>query len=159
MRIKKESGFTLIETLVAINLSFIAVTMAIGFYLFILKLMTYSSNNVHVNQTDNHSLNIIQGILYKTHDFDIHLKSDSILINADKRIIIFSKDKISVNNIYIIKEYKLNSFRIFKADQVEISWEKEIDGNEFAEEKIGLSSNEIETFSFEFKKNNSHLSI
>jgi hypothetical protein len=159
MILKKEAGFTLIETLTAINLSFIVVTFAVGFYLFFTKIISSSSNYIQTSSTDNTSLILIQDIFYKADSFVVHLMQDSVWINTNKKNLVFSNNKISINNIYSIDDAGIISFEILKSNKEKISWNREFNQNIFSEETINMNSNEIESLHIEYKKNDESMLI
>lgn len=158
MNFRKDQGFTILETMVAINLSFIVITTLIGFYLFINKFISISSNNLHNKINDDNSLNLISELLYKADCFSLNLSSDSIQIKINNKTVCYSPEEISVSNIFFIKDISLNSFIISIHDKGKIEWQREFN-HRFQEEELTIESNKIENFSFEFEKNTKKMFI
>lgn len=71
MRHKKPNGLTLIEVLVAINLSFFVLTLAVSFYLFAAKFISSFNNKYEKNEAAYNYISRLDAVLRKSGGFKI----------------------------------------------------------------------------------------
>ncbi len=91
-RIKENSGFTLIETLVTINLSFIAVSLVFSFFLFTQKFISSSISRLEGKNNLYNPLNIVEQEFRQSDQFEIRFLTSStkILFNNNDQVEITS---------------------------------------------------------------------
>lgn len=155
--ISENKGFTLIETLVSINISFTAITLILTFYLFALKF----SESVSRNYTDKYIqisfFNNLERTLRKSDEYSINIFNGKIIVhtsNADS--IYISQDSISLNGLFSISDIKNLGISISTDTNEEIivkNWEVISDPT-----SILASINSINSILFEIEKNKKNYS-
>ena len=105
--INNQAGFTIIELLVVINISFIAITFIIGFYLFVTKFAGNLKSNEESECEIYNNIFMIEQVLNSSTDFTIS-SSDSgyKIVTEDSLAITISNNKIGTNRGLIIDGLK-----------------------------------------------------
>jgi type II secretory pathway pseudopilin PulG len=156
--LKNNKGFTLIETLVSINLSFIAISLIFSFYLFAQKFSETLSRNYLDKYIQISSFNNLEKTLKNSDGYFIKFIDDKIVFNTSNDDSIYiSQDSISLNGIYELA--KLESFKISistDTNQEALNWNDGVleDPASLLNEDNILESNSIKSILFEFERNN-----
>lgn len=101
--LKKNNGFTLIETLVSINISFIAISLIISFYLFTQKFSESLSKNYTNKYIEISFFNNLERALRKSDEYFINILDDKIIIKTSNDDSIYiAQDSISLNSLFSI---------------------------------------------------------
>jgi hypothetical protein len=155
--VKENKGFTLIETLVSINLSFIAISLIFSFYLFAQKF----SESLYQNYTDKYIqmsfFHNLERTLNNSDEYFIKFLEDRIIIytSYDDSIYI-SLDSISLNGIFEISKIERINISISTDTNKEVlNW---IDGvledpASLLNEGNILESSSIHSILFEIERN------
>jgi hypothetical protein len=148
MKVIKEhrNGFTLMELLVGINISFIVITLMVSVYLFLFKFMLSTSRNVEAKINITSGMERLVSELYKSESFELRLDGDSVSVVTDNnRQIIFEPDSISLNDICLItgvENYEINVLLV-NGDSKYIVDGKLAGERIFGEEMIAVPSHDI----------------
>lgn len=135
--LKENRGFTLIETLVSINISLIAISLIFSFYLFAQKFSGSLSRNYTDKYAQMNFFNKLEKILENNDEYFVEIFNNKLLIiTSNEDSICFTKDLISLNRIFEIT--KLDSINISIATETN----EEITINN-CEIHSGLSSSSI----------------
>lgn len=159
MKLAKENeGFTLIETLVSINLSFVAISLIFPFYLFAQKFsesLSRSYTDKYIQISFFHNL---ERTLNNSDEYFINFLQDRIIINTSNDDSIFiSQDSISLNGILEISKIEKTNISISTDMEKDIiSWNDGVltDPTALLNEDNFLESNSIKSILFEFERNN-----
>lgn len=154
-KIEDGRGFTLIEVLVSINLSFIVISIAAASYLLISKFILFFSVNVSEKEFIFNTMGKFEQIITQTEKFDVIISGDSLYAISDmKQLFLIKNNSVNLLDLYIlnnlnyvqceIKLRAINSNRI-------ILWEGSQKQLPLIETSTKYSSNEIETFIINFE--------
>lgn len=161
--LNKNNGFTLIETLVSINLSVIAISLIFSFYLFAKKFSESLSRNYMDKYVQISFFNNLEKTLNNSDEYFIKFTEDRIsIITSNEDSIFISKNAISINGISELT--KLDSISIgISTDLNEemLNWKDGVLENStlLLNENSVLESNEIILILFEIKRNNKNCSF
>lgn len=160
--LKNSKGFTLIETLVSINLSFIAISLIFSFYLFAQKFSeSFSRNYIH-KYTQISFFNNLERVLNNSDEFVINYFDEKIFITTSNEDSIFiSQDSISLNNFFFISKIEnLNLSISTDTNQETLTWNDGVlvDPESLLNEDIILESNSVKSLLFEFERNSKNYS-
>lgn len=101
--IQSNNGFTIIETLVAINISFIAITMIFSFYLFAEKFTKNFSDNYSEKFKLLSSFNLLENTLRKCDEYEIIIQKGSIdIYTSEYDSICITQYSILLNRTFLI---------------------------------------------------------
>lgn len=156
--LNKNNGFTLIETLVSINLSFIAISLIFSFYLFAQKFSESLSRNYVDKYTQFGFFNYLEKTLNNCDEYFIAFYEDKIIINtSNEDSILISPNSISINGIFELT--KLDSIYISistDTNQESLNWNSGFldDPASLLKMSTGFKSNKILSILFEIKRNN-----
>ncbi len=108
-------GFTLIETLVAINLSFIGITMIVSLYLFVVRFTrTISDQNTNQYLYQNFFFDL-EKCLGSSDNYNIENHLQYLILCTDKSdTLLIYKDSLILNGILKISEFDEKSVKIYK---------------------------------------------
>lgn len=152
--LNKNSGFTLIETLVAINLSFIAISLIFSFYLFAQKFSESLSRNYTDKYIQISFFNNLEKTLNNSDGYILRLIDDRLIINtSNEDSILILPTSISINEIFELSN--IDSISISISTDIEsylVKWENGTLTNSNFENQT-LKSNKI--YSILFKINRS----
>lgn len=154
--VKNNKGFTLIETLVAINLSFLAITFIFSFYLFTKKFTETLSKNYTEKYLIQSFFSSVDKALKKPDYFEVTMQNGNLQIisNQNASFNLF-KDSISLNNILSLSSLDRAGVTIFLFDNRELIIEPgtEIENGEFMYEgTFPIKSYSIKSIRFEIEK-------
>lgn len=156
----KNNGFTLIETLVTINLSFITISLIFSFYLFAQKFSESLSQNYLEKYIQTSFLNALEKTLNNGDGYILRFVDDSIIINTNEEdSILISPNSISINRIFEITN--LDSISISISTDIEsylVKWENGTLTNSNFENQT-LESNKILSILFEIVVNKKYYSF
>lgn len=111
--IKQDDGFTLIEVLVTISLSAIAITLIFSFYLFAGKFISTVTSSFEKNQKVNQFIFNLQDTINKSNGFIILIDHNMVIINLENnKKLIFTDSTVSLDNYYEIKDMSNYNFSI-----------------------------------------------
>lgn len=100
---KREEGFTLIEILVGINLSFILVTLLISFYLFSVKFTSTTTTKLNEKQNISNFLFLFNERLKKSEEYYFVQKNkEELFILDDRDTVSFNKSSFTIKNLFKI---------------------------------------------------------
>lgn len=119
--LKQDKGFTVIETLVAVNLMFISVTFIFSFSLFIQKFTGTLSGNFTDKYIMQSLFSKIDLTLRKSDQFIVSLNNDMIFIITDSEdSVIISKESISLTNYNTVSALDdiTCQFNLFSNDRI-----------------------------------------
>ncbi|MDP4196297.1 MAG: hypothetical protein Q8940_14670 [Bacteroidota bacterium] len=103
--VKKNNGFTLIEILVGINLSFIVITAGTALFLFTNKFIIGSLNRMQEKYSISSMINGFEETLKKSETFTVSISSYKTIITFDNNSVMeFSYDKITLKNYELSHE-------------------------------------------------------
>ena len=160
--LNKNNGFTLIETLVAINLSFIAISLIFSFYLFAQKFSESLSRNYTDKYIQMSFFYNLENTLSNSDEYFIKFIGNKIIINTSNDDSIFiSQDSISLNGIFeISKLEKINISISTDTEQDVLSWSDGVleDPNALLKEDNFIKSSSIHSIIFEIERNKKSLS-
>ncbi|MBN2571425.1 MAG: hypothetical protein JXA68_04800 [Ignavibacteriales bacterium] len=153
---KKISGFTLIETIVGINLSFLLLTSLISFYLFISKYVASTTRNFEDKQIINEFFVRLNDALKKSDEFFyVNEHGSNFLLFNQHDTITFNKESLDIKKIYKIN--KIDSyeiiFKLFSGEQNKIKGNAENDFIYSSLRDSKLKNSEIVSISFSIVKN------
>ena len=155
--LKSNKGFTLIETLVSINLSFIAISLIFSFYLFAQQFSESISRNYTDKYIQMSFFYNLERTLSQSEEYFIKILEDNIIINTSHDDSIFiSQDSISLNGIFEISKIEyLNISISTDTEQEVLSWSDGVleDPNGLLNENNILESNSILSILFEIERN------
>ena len=158
--LNKNSGFTLIETLVAINLSFIAISLIFSFYLFAQKFSESLSRNYTDKYIQLSFFNNLEKWLNNSDGYILRLIDDRLIINtSNEDSILISPTSISINEIFELSN--IDSISISISTDIEsylVKWENGTLTNSNFENQT-LESNKILSILFEIKRNSKKYSF
>ena len=110
----KENGFTLIEVLVSINLSFILITLLVSLYLFTAKFISLTIKRMDSKIEITALLTRTSNLLEKADSFYFEqLDSSAVLILNNKDTVYFEPKNIRINSLtdfYKIDDYELSFY-------------------------------------------------
>ncbi|MDP2362616.1 MAG: hypothetical protein Q8M94_02480 [Ignavibacteria bacterium] len=156
--VKENKGFTLIETLVSINLSFIAISLIFSFYLFAQKFSESLSRNYLDKYIQISFFNNLERTLNNSDEYFINFIEDRIIINTSNEDSIFiSQDSISLNGIFEISRIEnLNIRSSTDTEKDMLTWNDGIleDPASLLNQDNILESTSIRTILFEIERNN-----
>jgi hypothetical protein len=125
--INQEKGFTLIETLVVINLSFFVITMIVSFYLLTNKYFVGTTRTFEEKHAAFDFLFKLEEMLNKSDHYSLAMKENTVQLINNGDTTLFSGDKIAghrMSNVEGITKYefriKFLSGRILTVDNVNI---------------------------------------
>lgn len=119
--LKQNKGFTLIETLVAINLMFISVTFIFSFFLFIQKFTGTLSGNFTDKYIMQSLFSKIDLTLRKSDQFIVSFNNNMIYIITDSEdSVIITKESISLTNYNTVtaSDNIISKFNLFSNDRI-----------------------------------------
>jgi hypothetical protein len=154
MKVIKEhrNGFTLMELLVGINISFIVITLMVSVYLFLFKFMLSTSRNVEAKINITSGMERLVSELYKCESFELRFDDEFIsVVTENNRQIIFKPDSIILNEICLITgidDYEMN-VRMVNGDSKYIVDGKIADRRVFANDMNALLSHDIRRLNLE----------
>ena len=120
----KSGGFTIIEILVAINISAISITLVIVFYLFTVKFFSKSAKEQELNWNNNRFFYLLNRTLRNSSTFSILTESNSISLIASRRdTILIKQDRIILKNLYSIKDLEKISLLIKSHNKLQLEYE------------------------------------
>lgn len=155
--LKNNRGFTLIETLVSINLSFIAISLIFSFYLFAQKFSESLSRNYTDKYIQMSFFYNLEKTLSNSDEYIIKFIGNKIIINTSTDDSIYiSKDSISLNGIFEISKIERIDISISTdTEQDVLSWSDGVleDPASLLNENNILESNSIHFILFEFERN------
>ena len=103
-RIKKYEGFTVIELIVGINLSFLLITLAISFYLFAYKFIFTTTKRFDQKQNINSFFYYTDKVQNEAETFSLGINDDEIILVSNKSdSIVFCISEIILNGMYEIE--------------------------------------------------------
>lgn len=150
------SGFTLIEVLTAINISFLLVAMIYAFYLFALKYTASTIKNIDTKNEISTLLFYINRELNEAAEMKfISLNNRNILIVNKTDTISFYNKKIDLKRIYganNIDEYELN-ITTENGEKIGIRNEIIIEKPKLYNIEEGIESSQIDKIELEITKN------
>lgn len=158
MRVLKDNkGFTLIETLVSINLSFIAISLIFSFYLFAQKFSESLSRNYTDKYIQMSFFYNLEKTLSNSYEYFIKFTGNKIIINTSNDDSIYiSQDSISLNGIYKISKIERIDISISTDMEKDVlTWSGGVltDSNTLLNENNILESNSIHSILFEIERN------
>ncbi|MGD8782531.1 MAG: type II secretion system protein [Ignavibacteria bacterium] len=104
-KLSNDNGFTIIEILVAINLSFVIIGLLFTFYLFTIKFVSTNNKKVEEKHFVNNVLFKVNETLKKSETFEFIFIDEHKYFTTNKNdTIIFFKDSIDVNKVYSLNE-------------------------------------------------------
>jgi type II secretory pathway component PulJ len=160
--LKNNNGFTLIETLVSINLSFVAISLIFSFYLFAQKFSESISRNYTDKYIQMSFFYNLERTLSKSDEYFIKFIGNKIIINTSNGDSIYiSNDSISLNGIFeISKLEKIDISISADTEQDVLSWSDGVleDPNALLNENNILESNSIHSILFKIERNKKILS-
>jgi len=127
LKINGNNGFTLIEVLVGINLSFIAVTIMVMFFLFAYKYIFSVTKNAEMQSETENFIYLTGQIINRADKTDYIEHNESRIIVTDKNDTLYIEPgKLNLKKLFIVdaEEYNIlisNS----KGAQINISYPKE----------------------------------
>lgn len=109
---KKNNGFTLIETLVSINLAFIAISLVFSFYLFVKSFYeSFSSNYIEKYSTTNFFYQL-EKTLNNSDEYYIQFLDEKVIIHTNENdSIIITADSISLNGVIYLTDLQTVKLR------------------------------------------------
>ena len=153
----KNKGFTLIETLVAINLSFIALTVIISFFLFAKNFSESLSRNYINKYLQISFFNNVENALRNSDNYFINIGDNKTIIKTNNEdSIYFAQDSIALNTIFFISKIEKTEISITTdtdADIVIRNGELVTNPTSLLNENKILESNRIHSISFQIIKN------
>ncbi|HEX3073004.1 MAG TPA: hypothetical protein VHP30_05280 [Ignavibacteriales bacterium] len=102
-KLKREEGFTLIEIMVGINLSFLVLTSIVSVYLLTTKFMNSFSARTEDNQAVATALYSLSTTLEKAESFTLYSADSMLILQTDNGAVRITRTKISVKDIYKIE--------------------------------------------------------
>lgn len=121
-RCRYEEGFTLIEILVNINISFILISLLISVYLFTSRLTTTSIKEIENKTETIMFVSTLYTCLEKANAYSIIINDNSsILIIDENNIIAFSENKISNSELADLENFDSYELTLTKNDGSKIS--------------------------------------
>lgn len=145
-------GFTLVETLVAINLSFIGITFIVSFYLFVFRFtQTISENYTHKYIYQNLFYNL-ENSLRKSDNYKVDFSTDHIILSTENSdTLLIYKDSLSLNNILVIPALENLAIHIhlFNGEELSITPGGLLD---FQNNETVINSMDIKSLKFEIEK-------
>ncbi len=148
------NGFTLMELLVGINISFIVITMLVSVYIFLFKFMLSTSRNVEAKINITSGMETLVSELYKCESFELRLDDELIsVVTKNNRLIAFDADSISLNDICIItgiENYEMNVL-LKNGESKYITDGKLVSHKIFGEEMTALPSHDIKRLNLAVK--------
>ncbi|MBE0539517.1 MAG: type II secretion system protein [Ignavibacterium sp.] len=155
--LKNNKGFTLIETLVSINLSFIGISLIFSFYVFTQK-FSESLSRIYTDKYIQMSfIHNLEKTLNNSDKYFIIIFDDRIIINTSNYDSIFiSQDSISLNGILEITNIENINFSISTdMGKYVVTWSDGVltDPTALINEDNILESNLIHSILFEFERN------
>lgn len=154
MNSRKQDGFTLIEVLVAINLSFFVLTLAVSFYLFAAKFINSFNDRFEKNEASYEFINQLDGILKESNGFQIIVREST---NFDflglPKEIIFNK-VFTLGEIYGLANIESYKFNLITDDNINyfISRTDSFDTGNFPD-NFSVYSQEVRNFELRFVQN------
>lgn len=150
---KKNNGFTLIETLVSINLAFIAISLVFSFYLFAKSFYeSFSSNYIEKYSTTNFFYQL-EKTLNNSDEYYIQLLDEKVIIHTiENDSIIITANSISLNGVINITNLENVKLRSSTDTEVEhFAWISGVlsSGNSGSTE---LQSQKIQSLFFEIER-------
>jgi hypothetical protein len=111
--IKNDDGFTLIEILVTINLTVIAVTFIVSFYLFASKFINAATTKFERDQKTAQFTYNLQNFISKSNGFNILINQKTVLLTLENgKKIIFADSIISLDDYYKLTKVHQFGFSI-----------------------------------------------
>ncbi|MCF8355209.1 MAG: prepilin-type N-terminal cleavage/methylation domain-containing protein [Melioribacteraceae bacterium] len=155
-------GFTLIEVLISINLSFLLVSFAYAFYLFSFQFSTKFINSYDRKNDINELFIRLTGKLESADSFEIIFSQHSTNVLLNKRDTVkFSGNSITLMNLYGIDEIENYNilFNLTDGEEIEI-----VDGavnrhHSISETTGNIFSADIRSIKFEISDNNKIYSL
>jgi competence protein ComGC len=147
IRVKENSGFTIIELLVGLNLAFILITLLVSFYLFSAKFASVTSKNMDSKEVLLSSAGKFQELIKKRESFILKrgTEQEILFIFTPRDTVLLSQNSFRVSDF--CPENKIENFSL----SVSMSDGKELalsgstaSGKEIPEE--GYTSKEINSF-------------
>ena len=136
---KSDNGFTLIETLVSINLIVLVTSLVILFYLVSAKFISSVSNNFQESQNLFELMNKLEEVQQKSRFYNVYLLSDSLLVNFDNnKYFLLKSDTLDLDNNLVIYDISEPTIEFGRRN-----------GNKtiYRCESSGINQNEIQSFS------------
>lgn len=113
-----ENGFTIIEVIVAINLSFLVMTFIVSFFLFTFRLTSSIQKKIEMNHDFNNILFRLEERLRRADEFYLHPSEGNLLLIIDKRdSITFSDSLLNFSNIFVIDSFEKLETEIITDDE------------------------------------------
>jgi|GEM_PF-5262569 len=121
--IKNKHGFTLIEILVAINISAISISLIISFYLFTVKFLNESLFKYENNWRYQNFFYLLGRTLRKSTTYNFRVDNGSLLLSTSNQDSLFiNSSSISLNYIYELKKLTDISIVILINNQTEFKF-------------------------------------
>lgn len=102
-----EKGFTILEVLVAINLSFLALTFTVSFFLFTYRLTSSIQRKIEINNDVNNILFRLEEKLNRADDFVFELTENELLLVIDNKDSVWVTDSlVNFSNIFYLEAFE-----------------------------------------------------
>ncbi len=155
--IKDENGFTLIEILVGINLSLLAVTFLFSFYLFAIKFISATTTKLDEKENISNFLFLFNNSLKKSNQY--YFKStgkEQFFVIDNRDTVSFQSSELQINSLYEIDKVDSYSLTINTIEQTKIIL---IDGvikslPDDINIQEGINSTMINEIEFDFSRKN-----
>lgn len=154
--LKENDGFTLIEVLVGISLSFFVISIIITFFLLVAKITSASTKQFAEKKEIILFIDKLNGFLRKSADFEIEIMKDNLVISSGEGKIIADSKWITINKVFsldsnVVYYLELTDKRLGK---LVMMTGKDIALNAPPGHKTFFSSEEVESIYFKINKNN-----
>lgn len=148
-------GFTLIETLVAINISLITISFIFSFYFFILKFSDLFANNYtdkYIQMSFFYNLN---KTLKNCDECIVKLENEKFLFDMDDDTLFITKDSISLSNVFYISKIESTDIIINTINEEKIlirNCELRSNASILPNNKIEITSQNITSIIFKIER-------
>jgi len=95
--IKEENGFTLVELLVVINLSFLVLSFVVSFYLLMNKYFVGTTKKFEEKHTTYDFLYKLEELTNKTEHYSMEIQENVVRFIINQDTVVFSNDKMTSN--------------------------------------------------------------
>lgn len=155
------NGFTIIEIIVGINISFMLFTVLVTFFLFASKFVSSTTKNLDERQTVNEFLLKLEATLNKADHYYFEKKENLYLCVVDDHdTVLINQDSCSLGKVYSIKNlndydlvFNMQDGRIIKINK------DNVEGFNFNDQQNTISSKDILELTIDILKNHNTFSL
>lgn len=153
--LKRSEGFTLVEVLVGISLSFFVISIIIAFFLLVMRITSASTKQLAEKKDIILFIEKLNGYLNKSDHFDVEFERSNLLISSGEGKIMADSKGISINNTFSLDSTVTYNFELTdkKFRKIILESGKEISTAAMSDHKMLLSSAMIESIKLTIYKN------